>query len=129
MPEGEPEPDVALVRGDRRDYLQAHPGPLDAGLVVEVADTFLARDRGVKQRLYAQAGIPGYWIMNLITPQIAIYTDPVSTGRQAGYSQHRSYGPPAMVPVVLDVSEFGLLLVQDLLPWQQIKPHSLRHRS
>jgi Uma2 family endonuclease len=116
VPEGEPEPDVALVRGDRRDYLHAHPGPLDVALVVEVADTSLARDRGVKQRLYAQAGIPVYWIVNLIARQIEVYTDPVSTGKTAQYRQQCVYGLSEIVPVVLDSSEIGTVQAQDLLP-------------
>jgi Uma2 family endonuclease len=116
LPEGEPEPDLALVRGDRRDYLQVHPGPHDVLLVVEVADTSLARDRGLKKRLYAQAGIPVYWIVNLIARQIELYTDPVSTGRIAEYRESHDFGPADTIPVVVDGVEVGHLNVGDLLP-------------
>lgn len=58
-----PEPDVAVVAGRERDYLTAHPQ--SALLVVEVADTSLAQDRLTKGALYAAAGIPEYWIVNL----------------------------------------------------------------
>ena len=49
----EPEPDVSIVRGDPRDYADRHPEPADAAIVIEVADTTLARDRGIKRRIYA----------------------------------------------------------------------------
>src|SRR5262245_60411751 len=45
----EPEPDLAIVRGSRDQYLDRHPGPADIGLLIEVADTTLGRDRGEKQ--------------------------------------------------------------------------------
>src|SRR5262245_18478406 len=53
----EPEPDLSVVRGDRRQYRERHPGPEDLALVVEVSDTTLDRDQGTKRRLYAAAGI------------------------------------------------------------------------
>ena len=58
----EPQPDLALVqRGG--SYGSAHPGPADVFLVLEVADTTLAADRGVKMPLYARAGIPEAWLI------------------------------------------------------------------
>src|SRR5262249_52378201 len=62
----EPEPDNVLARGARRDYASRHPGPAEVGLVVEVADTSLDYDRDVKKPLYASAGVPVYWIVNLV---------------------------------------------------------------
>ena len=59
----EPEPDAAVVEGEPRDYLDAHP--TGALLVVEVSDTTLAYDRGEKADLYAAAGIADYWIVSL----------------------------------------------------------------
>ncbi len=55
----EPEPDVAVVPGNPRDYRDAHPSR--ALLVCEVSDTTLAYDRGRKLAAYARAGIPEYW--------------------------------------------------------------------
>src|SRR6266545_7649231 len=49
--DSEPEPDVAVVRGERRQYLDHHPGPQDVPLVIEVADSSLQRDRTLKKRL------------------------------------------------------------------------------
>jgi len=69
-----PEPDVAVVRGRRWDHLEAHP--TSAALVVEVAETSLAKDRGVKHAIYARAGIPEYWIVNLPDRAVEVHRDP-----------------------------------------------------
>ncbi len=58
--DSEPEPDAAVIRGSRRDYLEHKPGPQDIALVVEVTDSTLRRDRNLKKRIYAAAGIPVY---------------------------------------------------------------------
>lgn len=67
-------PDIAIVQGRPRDYLAQHP--TTALLVIEVADTSLPRDRTLKLSLYAQAGIPEYWIVNLQTRQLEVYREP-----------------------------------------------------
>lgn len=71
----EPEPDVAIIVGDIRDYLQEHP--TRAALIIEVADSSLTYDREHKGSLYAKAGIADYWIVNLIDRQLEVYRDPV----------------------------------------------------
>ena len=72
--ESEPEPDLAVVPGSYRDYQAAHPSrPL---LVVEIAETSLALDRGHKGSLYARAGLPDYWIVNLAERTLEVYRDP-----------------------------------------------------
>jgi Uma2 family endonuclease len=70
----EPEPDVAVVAGEVRDYRDAHPA--SALLVVEVADRTLAFDRGRKLRLYARAGVPEVWIVNLIESKVEVHREP-----------------------------------------------------
>lgn len=72
----EPEPDVAVISGDVRDYREAHPAA--AALIVEVADTSLTYDRTEKASLYAKTGILDYWILNLIDSQIEIHRNPVT---------------------------------------------------
>jgi len=59
-----PEPDVSVVYGSPRDYRRA--APTEAVLVVEVSQTSLAFDRRRKASIYARAGIPDYWIVNLV---------------------------------------------------------------
>jgi len=72
----DPEPDVAVIAGDVRDYKDAHP--TTAVLIVEVADTSLAYDCTTKASLYAKAGIPDYWILNLMDRQLEVRRDPVA---------------------------------------------------
>ncbi len=70
----EPEPDVAIVVGNERDYMHAHP--TTAALIVEVAETSLAYDRTDKASLYAKAGIQEYWIVNLADNQLEVHRHP-----------------------------------------------------
>jgi Uma2 family endonuclease len=71
----EPEPDLAAVPGRPRDYRDAHPSsPL---LLVEIADTTLTLDRRHKGGLYARAGVPDYWIVNLRHRVLEVYRQPV----------------------------------------------------
>ncbi len=73
--DSEPEPDLAVVPGSRRDHSRAHPShPV---LIVEVADSSLAFDR-VKGRLYARAGIADYWILDLSDRALEIYREPIA---------------------------------------------------
>lgn len=73
--DSEPEPDVAVTRGSRRDYSREHPA-LPA-LVVEVAESSLSLDRERKGSLYARAGIVDYWILNLVERILEIYREPI----------------------------------------------------
>lgn len=79
-----PEPDLALV--PRGDYDDAHPS--SAFLVVEVAESSLAKDRGPKARIYAAASVPEYWVVDLVHRAIEVYSDPVD-GRYRQLSTHQ----------------------------------------
>jgi Uma2 family endonuclease len=114
--DSEPEPDVSVIRGSARDYAQEHAGPNNVGLVVEVADTSLARDRGFKKQIYAEARIPVYWIVNLIDRVVEVYTEPSGPGEQPDYRKNEAYAAADDVPVVLDGREVGRIAVRDLLP-------------
>jgi len=72
--ESEPEPDLALVPGEWAEYRTAHPSC--PTLVVEVAESSLAFDRGEKGSLYARGGIRDYWIVNLVDRVLEVYRDP-----------------------------------------------------
>ena len=72
----EPEPDVVLLRPRPDGYRTAHPLPADILLIIEVADTSLESDRGVKLPLYAQAGIPEVWLVNLPGEVIEVCREP-----------------------------------------------------
>lgn len=60
-----PQPDIAVVAYRDDHYRHAHPGPSDALLIVEVADTTLAFDREVKAGMYARSGVPEVWIVDV----------------------------------------------------------------
>lgn len=113
--DSEPEPDVLVVRGNRRDYIERHPSPAEVALVVEVADATLQRDRTLKLHLYARAGIPTYWILNLPENQLETHSDPSGEGEGAKYTQHTIYRASDTVPVVIDGQEVGQLSVQGLI--------------
>lgn len=76
----EPQPDVALLRQRADRYRSELPQPDDILLVVEVADTSLDRDRGVKLPLYARAGIPEAWVANVIARQLEVHRQPSERG-------------------------------------------------
>ena len=71
-----PEPDLCIVRGREEDFAKRHPGPADLPLVIEVADSSVSTDRSTRQRLYASAGIPVYWIVNIPDAQVEVYEQP-----------------------------------------------------
>lgn len=73
----EPLPDVALLKPRDDFYAQANPQPADVLLIIEVADSSVEYDRVVKMPLYAQAGIPEMWLVNLPKDTIEIYTQPL----------------------------------------------------
>lgn len=72
----EPEPDIALLRPREDYYSQTHPAPADILLIVEVAETSLRYDREVKIPLYARAGIPEVWLVDIAGKTLWIYRDP-----------------------------------------------------
>ncbi|HLF83189.1 MAG TPA: Uma2 family endonuclease [Blastocatellia bacterium] len=114
--DSEPEPDVMIVRGETRDYRDRHPGPEDVALIVEVADSTLERDRGVKRMVYARAGIPVYWIINLLEHGLEVYYDPSGSSDDADYGQRRDCGVSDLVPVMIEGRQVGRVAVRDLLP-------------
>jgi Uma2 family endonuclease len=74
--DSEPEPDVLVVSGSSQDYDHRAPTPEDVKLLVEVSDSTLTYDRGVKASLYAEAGIAEYWIVNLPERCLEVYREP-----------------------------------------------------
>lgn len=111
----QPEPDIAVVRGTVRDYAKAHP--TTAVLVVEVSESTLAFDRGEKASLYASAGIPDYWVLNLVDRCLEVHRDPIPMLNQPygyGYRSRTQYfGNDTIAPLALP---HGAVKVEDLLP-------------
>lgn len=114
--DSEPEPDLALVRGDRRDYLGGNPIPKHAPIVIEVADSSLSQDRKWKKRIYARAGVPVYWIVNLVDRQIEVYTQPSGPAKQPDFGDCQIVPEGGEVAVVIDGKEVGRLKVSEIMP-------------
>jgi Uma2 family endonuclease len=72
--DSEPEPDLTIVDKEENDYIYSHP--ISAHLVVEVANSSLNYDRE-KLSMYAKAKITEVWIINLISMEVEVYTNPV----------------------------------------------------
>ncbi|MDX1933530.1 MAG: Uma2 family endonuclease [Capsulimonadales bacterium] len=81
-----PQPDVLVLRGSIREYARRHPGPEDVLLLIEVANSTLLTDRRNKSRLYADAGVPEYWIVNLRDRCVDVFRHPHSDGWETGLS-------------------------------------------
>ncbi|MFI5379109.1 MAG: Uma2 family endonuclease [Tepidisphaerales bacterium] len=116
LDDGEPEPDGAVVAGQPRQYAGRHPGPADVALVIEVADTTLDRDRGIKLRSYARAGIHTYWIVNLPDQCIEVYTRPESSADNPRYDSREVLAKGKVVDLVLGGRPVAGILVSDVLP-------------
>jgi Uma2 family endonuclease len=72
-----------MLRGDIRQYATRHPAPEDVLLVVEVSDATLGFDRSRKARIYAESGIPEYWILNLIDRYLEVHREPQNGAYQS----------------------------------------------
>jgi Uma2 family endonuclease len=111
-----PEPDAMVVRGQRREYRNRRIRAEDVGLVIEVSDASLERDIVFKKAIYAQAGIPVYWLVNLIDGRIEECTGPTSSAENADYLNRRDYLPADEIPFTLDGNRVAGIPVRDLLP-------------
>jgi Uma2 family endonuclease len=114
--ESEPEPDGAIVRGADTAYDSRHPASSDFGIIIEVSDSPLVFDRREKGRIYARAGIPVYWIVNVVDQQFEVYTDPQPGDSPPAYAAQAIYRPGQDVPVLLDGNVASAIPVSDLLP-------------
>lgn len=112
----DPEPDGVIVRGTRADYRSREPVADDFGIVIEVSDSTLDMDRRGKGRIYARAGIPVYWIINVADKQIEVYSDPDTSATPPAYLTRTDYALGATVPIVLGGTAAGTIAVSELLP-------------
>ena len=75
LAESEPQPDIAIVCLPDTRYLKHHPYPEDIYWLIEVADTTLTYDLDIKRKLYAQAGIKEYWVIDVVRRQLMVFRD------------------------------------------------------
>lgn len=95
-----PEPDISLAeRSERTGH------PTTARFVIEVAKTSLKVDTTVKPRLYASAGVPEYWVVDVVNHRVIVFRDPQSRG----YNEMTIHQAPGMLaPLHLDVPPLDL---------------------
>jgi Uma2 family endonuclease len=85
-------------------------------VVIEVSNTSLDTDREDKSRIYARAGLPVYWIVNVVDRQVEVYEQPSGPTADPGYATRTDYKPGDSVPLVLDGNTVGTIPAADLLP-------------
>jgi Uma2 family endonuclease len=76
--DSEPEPDLAIVQRLGREYRSHHPYPENIFWLIEYAEASLSKDLKLKSKVYAEVGIPEYWVVNLKTMQVVVFRDPVN---------------------------------------------------
>jgi len=113
--DSEPEPDIVVARGPAERYANRHPGAADIALLVEIADSSLARDRH-KARIYAREGVAVYWIVDLPDSVIEIHTDPTGPDLQPRYRTTTRYGIADTVPLLIPGAPPASIPVKDMLP-------------
>ena len=115
-----PEPDLTVVRGAPDDYPRRPPTANDVALVVEVADSSVAKDVGRMLTAYSASGVAAYWVLNIPSRRLECYAEPTGGGLGAAYQSRSDYGPGMSVPLILDGRPVAELLVDDLLPRDNI---------
>jgi Uma2 family endonuclease len=113
--QSEPEPDVAVVPGSVDDYRSTHPSR--PALTVEVAESSLPIDRERKGSLYARAGLPDYWVLNLVNRALEVYREPVAdSAAPFGWHYARRDVFDAATRVTPLAAPESSIAVADLLP-------------
>jgi Uma2 family endonuclease len=107
-----PEPDVAILRGEVDDYLRRLPTGADLALAVEVSNTTQTTDRR-KAELYARAGVPVYWLLDLAARRLEVRSHPLAPPAESEYAERRTYGEDDDVPVP---ETDAFLSVREILP-------------
>ena len=113
---GVPEPDIAIVRGTHDDYLAQRPSGRDAGLVIEISDSTLKLDRQ-KAEIYADAGVPQYWIISALDQSVEIYEHlQLDASGVLVYGLKRVIRGAETVEFVLDGTRYGVFAASQLVP-------------
>jgi len=85
LADSEPEPDIAVIQLPRERYRDRHPSSEDIFWLVEISDSSLTKDLELKRQIYAAAGIPEYWVIDLRGKQLTVFRSP----EQGDYSFKR----------------------------------------
>jgi Uma2 family endonuclease len=116
MGRSQPEPDIGVVRGPRRRA--GKPGVHEMALAIEVADSSLRRDLGWKARLYAEAGLPELWIVDVPNALVVVHRSPqggrYATIREFGAGERIS--PAEYLEAVLDIADLFAWSAEEAAP-------------
>jgi len=111
-PDSEPEPDLAVVRGPVSRYRDHHPTTGEIALIVEVADSSIAKDRR-KASLYSSIEVPVYWIVNLQDQSLEVREQPDELSRS--YASTRTYRLGESVDLTIEGQVVANVAVSDLV--------------
>jgi Uma2 family endonuclease len=102
----EPEPDIAIVRNRATLYRDRHPYPEDIFWLIEISDSTLAKDLGIKKDLYASVGIEEYWVINLQESVLIVFKNLTTAGYQSTTSFTSGIISPVAFPnILIDVQQ------------------------
>lgn len=102
----EPEPDIAIVRMPASLYRDRHPQPEDIYWLIEISNSTLVKDLGLKKDIYAEAGIPEYWVMDLSRSVLVVFRDLTAAGYQSEIQADRGTVSPLAFPdLAIDVGQ------------------------
>ena len=109
----QPQPDVTLALARPQGYADRHPGAGEVLLVIEVSDSTLEDDRDEKLQLYAVAGLPEYWILNLVDMLLEVYQEPyLAVNGEATYQRKQTFARNQTVaPLLLPNCQIDLAQV------------------
>ncbi len=108
--DSEPQPDLSILRWRDDFYADAHPGPQDVLLAIEISDSSRAFDLGTKHDLYAAHGVPEYWVIDRLKNWVQVFQQPAN----GVYKAHHIYQPGDAIPLpgldeaTLAVTDTGL---------------------
>jgi Uma2 family endonuclease len=117
-PTNAPLPDFAVIRGGNPlDFAapERYPEAGDVGLLIEVAVTSLRADLTTALEHYARAGIPAYWVVDVLGRRILVHTEPRVVDGKGQYARVETYRPGQSLPLVLDGQEVALIPFDELL--------------
>jgi Uma2 family endonuclease len=111
--DSEPEPDVVVAIGELKDYRRRHPTGREVALVIEVAESSLEQDWR-KCRIYARDGVAVYWIVDLRSSALEVFSQPnQAVGK---YDDHQRLVAPGDASIALSADVNLVVNLQELFP-------------
>lgn len=100
LTDSEPEPDIAIVRYPNTLYINHHPYPEDIYWLIEISDSTLSKDLGIKKTAYAMAGIAEYWVINVKEKKLKVFQNPTDNNYQIEKEYTEGLISPLAFPLI-----------------------------